>query len=35
MIPPDVFSIEPSAVTEPKLRLTPLVHIGSIFAGSI
>ena len=35
MIPPDVFSIEPSTVTQPKLRLNPLAHTASIFTLSI
>ena len=35
MIPPDVFSIEPWAVTEPELWLDLLAHTASIFALSI
>jgi hypothetical protein len=31
MIPPDVFSIEPWAVTEPELRIDLLAHTASIF----
>ena len=35
MIPPDDFSIEPWAVTEPELRLDLPAHTASIFTRSI